>query len=273
MKSTEIFVEQLLIGALVGITICLAFGEWHFWVGLLGAGATSGAAAWISGGLGLGAAYLLGVLMDRFADSLLGPLQKVQRLRFGIAVAPTHPSRWQPRFDPFDQGRLEVAIRARGGDLGDWLQYLRSRIRLARALAVFLPALTVAIVLALKPSPAAWLPWVLPCGYLLAAVGNLFISRVPSTRGKRERIARYFDARRDSEGRLSKASLVLDVVSCPVVRLGLVLLLTAFVLAWGSARLVGVALAGVAASALAGWTWWRITKTLMRFLKRTEGAI
>lgn len=269
MRSTEIFVEQLLIGAVVALTLALSFGERHLWADLVATGDKSAVAAWITGGLGLGAAYLLGVLMDRCADSLIDPVEKHHRLRFGLSCASDHPSKWEKHFDPFDKPRLEVKVRKHGGDLGEWLHYLRSRIRLARGLAVFVPALTVAMVLALRQHPLTWWIWVFPAGYVVAGVSNMIDKKVPST-GKRKDAARYVDVRKVSEEGLSSGSLVLDVLCCSVVRLGLLLLLAAFVLAWGSARLAGVALAGTAATALAFWTWWRITDTLMKFLRRTE---
>ena len=123
MKTTEVFVEQVLIGFMV-----LAIGWLPFYrFADLKLGLESAAQAAVA----VGVAYLLGIVFDRFADTLLGRVER-------------HILDWR--------GRLRVGVLAKGEQLADWMEYLRSRIRLARSLAVFLPGLTVSAVLAARCS-------------------------------------------------------------------------------------------------------------------------
>lgn len=281
MKSTEVFVEQLLIGVLGAVTLCLAFADWRHLVELTTAEATNAITSWVLGGVGLGVAYLLGVLMDRSADTLLDPLKRHQRLRFALSQARRPPSQWRPRYDPFDQARLEVVVRAHGGDLADWLHYLRSRIRIARGIAVYLPALTLSIVLATGGLQQTWLSWIIPLGYILAGLGNVLYPEIPKTHGDVKAIEAYYAARsglrpkralppKEKRSSSQGAQLFTDVISCPVVRLGSAFIVVALLLARESQIGIQITLAGAALSLLAGWAWWRITQTLMRFLKKTE---
>ncbi len=41
--------------------------------------------------------------------------------------------------DPFPEGMLRAKILDRGNGTAEWMEYLRSRIRLSRSLAVFVP--------------------------------------------------------------------------------------------------------------------------------------
>ena len=133
MQATEMFVEQLLIGMLAAVTIvCLAAPD-ALWP-LTDANAGLGA-------LLLGGAYVLGIIYDRYADTLLEDMEQYQRLitaidqwkkrcktnNVGVDISAVVPSK-----DPFEEDTLRLAL-LKNEQLGAYGTYLRSRIRLTRA--------------------------------------------------------------------------------------------------------------------------------------------
>jgi hypothetical protein len=136
MQTTEIFVEQVLIGLLVLFTGWLFVGRKPE---LCGDVKDIEIAILI-----LGTSYLLGILCDRFADTLLQNLDQHYRLAIAIKRAEKKAIEspgWQG--DPFPEEQLRLSILREGPGLAEYASYLRSRIRLSRALASILPALSV----------------------------------------------------------------------------------------------------------------------------------
>jgi hypothetical protein len=76
MKTTEVFVEQVIIGVLLLFTSALLISEDLF----------SSVVNLDLGGaiILLGGVYLLGIVYDRFADTLLQDLEQHHRLRFAF---------------------------------------------------------------------------------------------------------------------------------------------------------------------------------------------
>lgn len=126
MKTTEIFVEQVLIGAVVLAAVGLPFVPQQ-----LALWKQTGAAKDLFAILAslIGVAYLLGVISDRFADSLLTRRERLNRIRFAIGKRAQKP---EPSIDYFEEARLEIQIMSAGGALADWMNYHRSRIGLSR---------------------------------------------------------------------------------------------------------------------------------------------
>ena len=48
------------------------------------------------------------------------------------------------------QRRIRIAILCKGGELAEWMGYLRSRIRLMRSVAVYLPVATIGALLSVS---------------------------------------------------------------------------------------------------------------------------
>lgn len=139
MKTTEVFVEQVLVGAMVLFTAMLVFlPETVVCFPVLPSRAIS------LGVVLTGVCYLLGIVFDRVADTLTDDLAVHNRVRFALRVlAGTAPwlSTW---VDPYPEDRLRIrGFRATEAE-NDYEHYLRVRIRLARAVAVYLPALSAA---------------------------------------------------------------------------------------------------------------------------------
>ena len=139
MQTTEVFVEQVLIGLLVLFTGGLFVG-WR--------PEFSGNAKDIQISLlMLGTSYLVGILYDRLADTLLQNLE--QHYRLAIAIKRVNNSEVKgPECgaDPFPEAHLRISIMRGEPGLAEYTAYLRSRIRLARAMVSILPALSIGFV-------------------------------------------------------------------------------------------------------------------------------
>src|SRR5205823_7763116 len=126
MKTTDLFVEQVLIGLLVLLAPGLAFL----------AGVRSFLAhnqeltkQLISGALLVAAAYLVGIVYDRVADTLLEDIEQHNRIRY--------VRRHEDRPDDFPETKYRMVVYRTGG-ASTYAAYLRSRMRLSRALASIL---------------------------------------------------------------------------------------------------------------------------------------
>lgn len=87
----------------------------------------------------LGLAYLLGVVFDKLADTMLTPAEHFLRIKQGAKFLDDHKN-FKGK-DPFPQNDLEFSLKkAKDGRL-EWMNSLKSRIRTSRELAVLgLPA-------------------------------------------------------------------------------------------------------------------------------------
>ena len=299
MSVTVLFVELVLTGFMVLAMVLLPFrgelsaalrshelNEFH-------AAALSAAA--------LGVAYLLGALCDRLADTLLDGMLRHNRARFAVKAMLKPQTREEKEAgkgrelrtdvgDPYAEDALRIALLAGGEEAASRENYLRSRLRLSRSVAVFGPGLTVAALVELCRArgiggwPVAalketWLELLGFCYLALPAVMSPLFARPPRTDevvekdyvGRRKSLllpeartvwARYWRAIRGG------GELVRDVVCCTgtwgVLMLGVVALWFLRVEEW---RVRGVAAGGLMLSALAGWVWWTIGGTLMSYLR------
>lgn len=258
MKTTEVFVEQIFIGFMVLLIGALPF------IGII-LPETGNATKIIGSALGVaGVAYLLGIPFDRFADTVLSSLEKRNRLRFSIRN-PVPDSA-----DPFPEGLLKIAVRQANSGVVSWAEYLRSRIRLSRALAVFTPGLTLSGIVAMWQVPAQSLHGSnAPQWAVIAALGSSCIIYT----------AAFFWAQIGGN-KLPKTEECLNLSEKEesTLRLGVMYdaaarTLVAFVVVGGIliymsnnwlCGLVGIA--GLLITLLSGWSWWRINRTYRKFL-------
>jgi hypothetical protein len=139
MKTTAMFVEQVLIGGLLLIVIALLFPEWvKCWQ------PTGTLKSVLFGTTALGASYLIGIIYDRFADTLLADQEKCSRLRYGLDRK-EKKGRRATKHDLFPVDKFQIMALSAGEGITDHVNYLRTRIRLARALASLLPALMISL--------------------------------------------------------------------------------------------------------------------------------
>lgn len=264
MKSTELFVEQTLTGFLVLSAAAAPF------VGLEVVQQVSDEA---TGGLdigeaagAIGAAYLLGVIFDRFADTLLERFNRWNRLLFAIELKEKNEG-LSPH-DPFPEDRLQIEVIAQGGEAWEWMDYLRARIRTARAMAAFVPAVTLSLVLAVFFHERRGMVQAVLGIVLGAYVISFLASRILEKSARR--MPKTYHLR--TEGDCQNARDLMRTGREPVFWLGVFLValgIGLIPLVDSSDRIsLGAMLAtGAVLGGISGWVWWRTTITFMQFLR------
>lgn len=269
MQTTEIFVEQLIIGVLASLAVALFIPAAELrLIAEQGVAVTA---------VLLGAAYLVGILADRIADTLLEDVEQHHRLL--TAVERTFPD--APATDPFPVDRLRLAV-DRDQQLAPYGSYLRSRIRLMRSLTVALPALTVGW--AVRSLEHDALGASVLAAFVAVAYGGLFLLTLlrpvdlPRTDDLTD-ATRWGDylkrvgADRPGSSRSTRTMRALFGSRSLVTVLLLLSAASGLLLArQGAAAAAIIPLAGLGATALAGWVWWRITRTFHAFLLGVAGG-
>ena len=103
MKTTELYIEQVLIGAIALFALALPWTPEI--LSLVGDSKT--ADTFVGATVAIGVSFLLGILFDRFADTLTEPLEKHNRIRFT----------WENQLEKFKrQQQPQVENTAKGND-------------------------------------------------------------------------------------------------------------------------------------------------------------
>jgi hypothetical protein len=284
MKTGELWIEQVLIG---GLGIAVVALPWL--PELLRAGSDVGTVAGLAGGsIALGIAFWLGIPLDRLADTLTDRLDRHARLRFALKRA---KGQLLPREDPAGrlspdlapEDRLRVAGLRDSEAAAEWLEYHRSRVRLTRALAVYGPAVTLALVIGLQrltriqTLTPAWLLAILIAYVVWPA---LSACRKPLPRTDEREFLEYARTWGFVDGdRLAKPARQRgpgDLAAWLSEGQGLVapaaLLLAALACGWSSGHhaLWLAAGAGTAMTVLSAWAWWRIGMTYRTYLYQLD---
>jgi len=283
MQTTEVFVEQLLTGLLVVAVIA----------GLLVSDPTTLLTGneWLDATLVFGVAYLLGLVCDRFADTILEELEQHHRLLFGLRCwrrKRSEPNRFPPIEDPFPENELRKAILSCDNAVAH-ANYLRTRMRLIRSLTVLTPALVVvAMVHVARLSDDEWLRRMMGVALTLAYGLAFFAGNrdektaVPKTwkivadphsqtevEGK-EAFSKYA-ARVNlnlESGLKMSSEFWLTFMDRKLGFIALTLLILAAVLIAHKdhPEQVVLAIVGAFATVLFAWAWWRISETYYAFL-------
>jgi hypothetical protein len=274
MKTTEIFIEQVIIGFIV-LAICLL--PVHSAIESYGSGKDIFVTV-----AAVGVAYLLGIIFDRYADGCVQRYEQHLRARCAIELSPLP----EEPADPFPEDRYRIQQLSAGSGLTEWFNYLRSTIRLSRALAVFVPGLTLAGVMATRNWPnfdgtAAWGYYVLAATYLglpviSAVIGkSLFGSHVAPRTDAREKMKEYRVNRGLGKGADEPRCAhlfrqLMDLVWSPSMIGGVLIFAAAAVQAAGASPHRKLALVltacGLAFTILSAWAWARMQKTFMQYL-------
>lgn len=170
MKTTELYVEQVLIGAIALFALALPWTPEI--LSLVGDSKTADTFVGVT--VAIGVSFLLGILFDRFADTLTEPLDKHNRIRFTWELV-LKKFDWEyqakakdgtqkgnsletvyGKVDPFREDFLRWKSLTQGDRIVDWFDYHRSRIRLARAMAVYFPVLTTAALIGMIRLPQCY---------------------------------------------------------------------------------------------------------------------
>jgi len=264
MKTTELFVEQTLTGFLVLTAAAAPFLSWEKLEELPekakgGIDISSAAGA-------IGIAYLLGVIFDRFADTLLERINRWNRLLFAIELKEDNKA-LSPE-DPFPEDRLQIEVIQKGDEAWEWMDYIRSRIRVARAMAVFVPAVTLSLALAVgfrdRPVTVRIVLAIVVTAYVAAFLASQILER------SRRRLPKTFDLHNDEDCRNARARM--RATTEPAFWLGAFLLalglgLIAAATGPGRAGMAALLATGAVLTAISGWAWWRTTETFMQFLR------
>lgn len=146
MKTTEVFIEQVIIGCLVIFVGCLPFHEKI--ICILKNQAVHAVITQLSiGAIVVGCAYLIGIVYDRFADTLFQDLERLCRLSY-VLKSVTNQEDFEPdqlQKDPFPEYEYRHAVLS-SNRAADKESYLRTRLRLTRSLASILPAMAASTV-------------------------------------------------------------------------------------------------------------------------------
>jgi hypothetical protein len=264
MKTTELFVEQTLTGFLVLTAAAAPFIPWGA-LGELPEDAKGGIDISSAAGA-IGAAYLLGVIFDRFADTLLERFNRWNRLLFAIELI--NDNKALSPDDPFPEDRLQIEVIHEGNQAWEWMDYLRSRIRISRAMAAFVPALTISIALAMglrdREGTVKAVLAIVVAGYLVA----FLVSRVLEKSSRR--MPKTYDL--NSAQDLEHARAMMRVTREPAFWLALFLISVGVALIplgsdAGRNAMAGVLATGAVLSGISAWVWWRTTVTFMQFLR------
>jgi hypothetical protein len=261
MKTTELFVEQTLTGFLVLAAGAAPFLSWDKLQELPekakgGIDISSAAGA-------IGIAYLLGVIFDRFADTLLERINRWNRLLFAIDLKEEDKA-LSPE-DPFPEDRLQIEVIDKGDEAWEWMDYIRSRIRVARAMTVFVPAVTLSLLLAFGLRDRAGLVRAVLAVVVAAYVAAFLVSQILER--SRHKLPKTYDLRTADDCRRARAQM--RAWAEPSFWLGVFLVALGLgLVALGHNRggMAGVLGTGAVLTAISGWAWWRTTGTFMQFL-------
>jgi hypothetical protein len=144
LKSTEIVIEQLIIGLffflIIGIFI---FGEEILptkWPEPIADKLTVGALIFI-------AAYASGVVIDRWSDTILDRLFSINRIKtISNRLTYSELEKYsEDLLDPYPEACLRMEIYDKGGGIAEQHAYLRTRMRITRAITCLLPAFFLSI--------------------------------------------------------------------------------------------------------------------------------
>jgi len=258
MNATEVFVEQVLIGLLVLAIFAVPFAPELCAL----FPASDGGWKLLEGSLVIGAAYLIGIPCDRLADTTMDRLERHHRARCAYRILGSALT------DPLPEHELSLRLRTESATANRYAEYLRTRIRLSRALAIYAPGLAVAG--ALRLGEVDGFLRLLVLALLIACHGVAFLaclvpSDVPRTdeRCKLEAYGAAKFLRSSPHTALATWSLLDDVLRDRATRCGIALISLAALVAVlsGAWAGLGIAASGAILAALSGWSWWRISTT------------
>ena len=227
----------------------------------------------------MGIIYLVGIVYDRYADTLVQDLDGHNRLWMGISGR----SRGAPGEDPFPENRFRIEV-LRSSGAADYSDYLKSRIRLTRALATLCPALSMAALILLidDVEPDEDVRVVATCVVGVAYSVAFIVKQAPwkwlrgyeTPRTDALLEPAVYESYVNAFGEAEE-----DPVSGPVawkVLLNERLVWLAFTVAisesiiavyFHHSDLLFVPLVGLLGALLSGWTWWRIFRTFLGLLR------
>lgn len=224
----------------------------------------------------LGLAYLLGVIFDKLADTLLHPMEHILRLKQADKFLDEN-SDFKGK-DAFPQNYLEFNLKKEKDGRLDWMNSLKSRIRTSRELAVLgLPAALGIVIQQAATNSWMYLPIALN---LICFIITAWLESNTSDEDSKERVGRIKQLNTQNLSRdksVRKGQLQLAERQARNASLPYYLLMAnstisiAVISAFNPGNLFILMMGGggVIASMLALWACLRITRTYMKFVAKT----
>jgi hypothetical protein len=266
MNATELIVELVLTGILALAALLLPLlASTNVQPELT----TEAVALWIAAG------FLVGVVVDRCADSILARWEGFVRCRYAYAddVSSARAALVGGRSvkDAFPEGWMRVRMMSKGSDgVVKWLDQSRVRIRIARTVAMLVPAMTTSVLAAMavcpkgggKVRPELCVAASNPMG-ASALVPILHLVFLVICFACAEWWSKLRPPRTDQAPHCAPGASV-AILSASSLWFALQLTLAiSFMPNRGPS--FAVLLVGILVTALATMTWWRLTKTFMAF--------
>ena len=228
----------------------------------------------------LGLAYLLGVVFDKLADTMLTPAEHFLRIKQGAKFLDDHKT-FKGK-DPFPQNDLEFSLKkAKDGRL-EWMNSLKSRIRTSRELAVLgLPAVMGLTIY--QTTRASW--WIfLPVALnLLLFIVTIALEASTSDEDSSEKAKQaklktnqLSPDRQIRELQVRQMRRQTHIASIPYYLLLANSVITTGVIAvfnFNNQIIVLLAIGGTIISLLALWSCLRITRTYLKFVAREMSSM
>ena len=298
MKTTQMYIEQIILGMLVLIAIGLCVMPIFFvdrlvildWF-------SKNSYGFAEATLVVMAAYLAGMVYDRVADTILEEVDRHHRLRFALkdTARETGKDGKVPKIkeDPFPETKLRInAMGSR--EATEDMDYLRSRIRLMRGLCTLIPLYTVIASLYVVTDwalPGSYQPlWVASSVAMLMAYGLVLLCDVisrpgdwqaPPKTGDLPEVNNYAKShivpvageegkkKGKKDGKAIPVWLAADFYRDPAWYGFFFVIATSIAILAMNDKLATywpVPVAGILLTLLTGWVWLRVSKTFMLFI-------
>jgi hypothetical protein len=275
MNTTEIFVEQMIIGGLIMLTGYILFPvEIHGWLLRF----QSPFAQISIGAVLTGFAYLIGTVYDRFTDTIFQDLEKHCRLSYALKGI---KSESELETDPYPETIYRMAVV--GSDSAVQREdYFRRRIRLTRAFATLIPAISAAMILTSSTCYNGE-PWymvkaaAIPLSYLIAFlyknIDTDFLKYIRPPRTDNEKLLkRYWRKqfrKKDNEEKHWKLlrSIFADFACWILLLTILILGIIQIIQSGNDMQIVIFMFTGIVTAGVVTWSWWRIYLTYFAFVK------
>ena len=301
LKSTEIVIEQLIIGLLFMVIVVLFV--WGNPLPLLHSG-DDAFQTFFFGVLVIIAAYAAGIVIDRWSDTLLEQFER----RIRIQVYTKNKTYRQMNLNMAslpEESYLRLAILKDGGGIADHHDYLRSRMRITRALTCLMPALFLALaLLGYTCESQKVLRWiaggitfslyalVLTYGIFLEPVLKGILRRrkqpdllrkylVPNTHNTKELFSysKFHEPKEKMSGNYIRIIFrywdlvnpaLLGLMLFAVFEIVFLIVLHSFFSPTNTFKISLYMIGGLTVTGLVGWTWWRISKTFFTMLRHYD---
>jgi len=295
LKSTEIVIEQLIIG-LLAIVIVTLFVRGQPLPPLISGG--NAYQSFFFGVLLVLAAYAAGIVVDRWSDTLLEQLERRIRLQVYLESITYCQFFWSNTDSLPNEAALRLEIQKDDGGIADHHDYLRRRMRITRAITCLMPALFLAMALLdYRCDSQEAVRWAVGCvAFIFYAIflgSSICLPKkyrdyfVPKTHPK-YRLCHFlvrfksnellnYGSEHDKmriEFRFRDLAAPLDLAMFGLLLFsisGIVLLVCLhYIYSPINTARIFMFIGGILVTCMVGWAWWRISNTFFTFLRNYD---